>query len=93
MPAASITPPAAKENPRSQCTPCLGCVTETAALWCRHLACTCSLEACTTTVDPVGVNASRTQTASAVFPEGQIGQSFYGWFMVGQFLSFLVLPL
>jgi hypothetical protein len=34
-------------------------------------------------VDPVGVNASRAQTASAVFPEGQIGQSFYGWFMVG----------
>jgi hypothetical protein len=37
-------------------------------------------------VNPVGVLESRKQTASAVFPEGQIGQSFYGWFMVGQFL-------
>jgi hypothetical protein len=47
-------------------------------------------------VDSVGVNASRKQTASAVFSEGQIGQSFYGWFMVGQFSlswSFLFEPV
>ena len=37
-------------------------------------------------VDLTGVNASRQQTASAVFPEGQIGQSFYGWFTIGRFL-------
>jgi hypothetical protein len=31
-------------------------------------------------------DAAWQQTASAVFPEGLIGQSFYDWFTIGQFL-------
>ena len=42
--------------------------------------------------DPVVANASRKQTASAVFPEGQTGRPFYDWFTVGQFLPHGVTP-
>ncbi len=42
--------------------------------------------------DPVVVNASRKQTASAVFPEGQTGRSFDDWFTVGQFFLLCVAP-
>jgi len=35
-------------------------------------------------IDPAGMEVSRQQTASAVFPEGPIGQSFYGWLLVGR---------
>ena|GEM_PF-3229271 len=43
--------------------------------------------------DPVVVSASRKQSASAVFTEGQIGQSFYDWFPVGQFPPLLCYPI
>jgi len=43
--------------------------------------------------DPVVVNASRKQTASAVFPEGQTSRPFDDWFTVGQFTPSLCYPI